>query len=203
MKRFLLFAFFAMPLWCQVAVTVPITIPAAHYVQVQAALIQQIAASGPITLSGALDASTTSFAVSAVPAGWTSGTLAARPATCTQQLPGNFALSLYFATDNGNQYTCVAANTYSQYAAAIVIDSEAMIVSGFSGNTVTVTRGTTGTTAATHLSGATVNVLLYPTVPLWFKQIIRTFVAQSIVTNEAAIQNAQAAITNSQNAGVQ
>ena len=43
---------------------------------------------------------------------------------------------------------------------SLLIDSEQMLVSGISTNTITVTRGYGGTTAATHLNGATVYRLL-------------------------------------------
>jgi hypothetical protein len=44
----------------------------------------------------------------------------------------------------------------------ILVDSEQMYVKAISGNVLTVARGVNGTTAATHLDNATVNIYLYP-----------------------------------------
>ena len=44
----------------------------------------------------------------------------------------------------------------------ILVDSEQMYVTGISGNTLTVVRGVNGTTAATHLDDAVIDVYRYP-----------------------------------------
>jgi hypothetical protein len=45
-----------------------------------------------------------------------------------------------------------------------LVDSEQMYVSGISGNTLTVARGVNGTTAASHLNGATIQRYTYPII---------------------------------------
>lgn len=84
----------------------------------------------------------------------------------------------------------------------IVIDTEALNVTGKAGPVLTVTRGATITVAAAHASGATVHVCRWPNAIALFKILIRNEVNRilglqkppSITTLEAQIAASQAAI---------
>lgn len=58
----------------------------------------------------------------------------------------------------------VVDGTVLEVGQTILIDSEQMYISAIASNTLTVTRGVNGTTAATHASGAAIGVYTYPLV---------------------------------------
>jgi hypothetical protein len=56
----------------------------------------------------------------------------------------------------------VSSRTDVEAGHTILIDSEQMYVRSYSGNTLTVTRGVNGTTAASHSGGASIDIYEYP-----------------------------------------
>lgn len=58
----------------------------------------------------------------------------------------------------------VSSGTAFEVGQTIRIDSEQMYISAISTNTLTVTRGVNGTTAATHTNGAAISVYGYPVI---------------------------------------
>jgi hypothetical protein len=92
----------------------------------------------------------------------------------------------------------------------LMVDSELMVVTAVSGNTVTVTRGTIGTTAASHLTGAKVTITQSGNGSCWLANLMAnqvniamtTFPASTITAALAAIATQQATIASTVAAGV-
>ena len=63
----------------------------------------------------------------------------------------------------------VTAGTDFEVGQTIIVESEAMYVTGIATNTLTVQRGVNGTTAATHTTAAAISVVQYPS---WLRQAV-------------------------------
>lgn len=71
-------------------------------------------------------------------------------------------LTLGAAVSSTTATSFILSGSGAQVGMMLLVDSEAVHVSAVSGNVVTVQRGALGTTAATHLQGATVNRYIVP-----------------------------------------
>lgn len=71
-------------------------------------------------------------------------------------------LTLGAAVSSTTATSFTLSGSGAQVGMMLLVDSEAVHVSAVSGNVVTVQRGALGTTAATHLQGATVNRYIVP-----------------------------------------
>ena len=74
------------------------------------------------------------------------------------------ASTLNEALDTTETGVDVTSGSLFEVGQTILIDSEQMWISAIATNTLTVTRGVNGTTAATHASGATIQTYEYPVV---------------------------------------
>jgi hypothetical protein len=73
------------------------------------------------------------------------------------------------ATETADAISSTTAKTFSVSARTdieaghtILVDSEQMYVLSYSGNTLTITRGVNGTSAATHSAGAAISIYEFP-----------------------------------------
>ncbi len=89
----------------------------------------------------------------------------------TAQIVGEWGWWLHkaTATETADAISSTTATTFSVSARTdveaghtILVDSEQLYVLSYSGNTLTVTRGVNGTTAATHSGGAAIGLYEYP-----------------------------------------
>ena len=89
----------------------------------------------------------------------------------TAQIVGEWGWWLHkaTATETADAISSTTATTFSVSARTdveaghtILVDSEQLYVQSYSGNTLTVTRGVNGTTAATHSGGAAIGLYEYP-----------------------------------------
>ena len=87
-------------------------------------------------------------------------------------------------------------------AAVIAIDGEHMAVANRSGNKITVTRGSNGTTAASHSAGAEVIEMKYKTLNALGKSIIIDAL-RNIVEQTSVSADTVTAITNARNKSAQ
>ncbi len=92
----------------------------------------------------------------------------------------------------------------------LFVDSELMVVTAINGNVATVVRGTIGTTAAAHSSGAGVTITQSGNGSCWMANLMAsqvkiamvTFPSTTISTANTAIATQQATITSTVAAGV-
>ena len=146
------------------------------------------------------------------------------PANITFSADATTAMQNWFLTQVQSTPTTLAApmtagaTTMTVTSAAgltinqeFTVDGEAINPSAIVGSVVTVTRADLGTTATTHASNASVNVLIYKSLRYYVKQAIAQEVSAimartaypTVTMQLAAIATANAAIATAQANGVQ
>ena len=174
-----------------------------------------------VTLTSASNVSTTNASTYLVPL----GTQVTVSNSLTPAYNATFATTSAPSTSAGLTWALtIADGTYSNanpttngYATltynhcAVMVDTEAIEVTGYNGTTYTVNRGTLGTTAVAHASGANMTLLKYSGLRGLFRanaqalvgQILSTVVTPAIAAQQAIIAAAQIQIIKLQKASGQ
>jgi hypothetical protein len=157
-----------------------------------------------LTLAGAEAQTLTTFTITGgatVSINFTAdATTSVNSAIASEAIPGGIT---NLTASINNSVTSFAIDSVTPLAVnnGILIDTEVMLVTAISGTTLTVVRGTAGTTAAAHTSPDQVTMLQSGDIGTWTKNKLALQVQQTMMTFPAATIGGAKATINSSLAG--